>query len=80
MAVRNLFIDRQNGTLARVSATDKSYAYLDFLSPVVSKYAMPRVEYEASFVERFRPVTEKDLATMLTGDFELPLNAPESWK
>jgi hypothetical protein len=64
----------------RVERTDASYAYLTVLSRLPSSYAMPRAEYDSTFVHRFRPAGIDEVMKAEDALDDLPANAPAEWR
>jgi hypothetical protein len=78
MAVPNLFVRKSSGALCRINSVNASYVNITVLVENPMHWNMPRAEYEASFVEDYRPATAEDLLA-ITAEVELPANAPPEW-
>lgn len=74
----NLFVVISSGALVRITATNESYVAISVLTEPPMHWSMPRAQYEAEFASQYRPATEADL--LGEADFDLPANAPESWR
>src|SRR4051812_23138414 len=74
-----MFINKDSGALVRVDRVDASYAYLTVLATLPSHYAMPRVEYDNTFIHLFRPADTGEI-NAAAEEAELPANAPDEWR
>lgn len=80
MAVRNLFVNRATGAIARIDGIDASFVILNIIAPSSSKYSMPVKEYDSTFIKVWRPATEADLDALdNVQTFRYPHNAPSDW-
>lgn len=80
-SLRNYFVNRETGALARITGVDDTYAYQEILAPKAGpRYSMPLSEYDHTFVRFWRPATTDDLVAEDTASFRLPANAPEDWR
>lgn len=74
-----MFINKDSGALVRVDRVDASFAYITVLAKLPSTFAMPRREYDTTFIHLFRPAETGEIEAA-EAELELPANAPASWR
>ena len=77
-ALRNIFVNRLNGTLVKIVSVDDTYA-VQYSLDGRHKYSIPIGEYDTNFAKNFRPATLADMAIEEDGSFRPPANADEVW-
>lgn len=75
-----LFITREGHALVRIIKMDDHYVDIVRLDGK-GQWSMPRADYEARFVDLYRPATADDLMDIEQDvpNFTLPENAPPEW-
>lgn len=80
--MKSIFVNKGSGSIVQITNVDSSYAYIEVMFPDRSKWAMPLLQYNTTFIKEYRPATAKDLEAIMkdSKNFILPENAPDDWK
>ena len=74
-AKSNLYADKESGLIRRIDRVDERYAYVTVLQALPSKYSMPVIEYDSTFMGRHTVIDAGDMR--LPDGYRPPANATD---